>query len=266
MADRVDNGIRKQDNYGTADCANIIAPDGEYEQMEPLDKAAGFRIRPGLYGSNGATALPGAVNFTVHSHGAYSCELLLYHRMENSPYAVIPFPENYRVGNVYSMIVFGLKITEFEYAYRLDGPWDPSKGLLFDKTKPLLDPYAKAITGQSVWGVKRSDEDQYHARVVRNNFDWKDVFPPRLSMSESIIYEMHVRGFTNHPSSGVKSPGTFAGLMEKIPYLKDLGITTVELMPIFEFDETQDARVVGGKKLCDFWGYNTVSFFAPNTS
>ena len=232
MADRVDNGIRKQDNYGTADCANIIAPDGEYEQMEPLDKAAGFRIRPGLYGSNGATALPGAVNFTVHSHGAYSCELLLYHRMENSPYAVIPFPENYRVGNVYSMIVFGLKITEFEYAYRLDGPWDPSKGLLFDKTKPLLDPYAKAITGQSVWGVKRSDEDQYHARVVRNNFDWKDVFPPRLSMSESIIYEMHVRG----------------------------------LMPIFEFDETQDARVVGGKKLCDFWGYNTVSFFAPNTS
>ena len=266
MADRADNGIRKQDNYGTADCANIIAPDGEYEQMEPLDKAAGFRIRPGLYGSNGATALPGAVNFTVHSHGAYSCELLLYHRMENSPYAVIPFPENYRVGNVYSMIVFGLKITEFEYAYRLDGPWDPSKGLLFDKTKPLLDPYAKAITGQSVWGVKRSDEDQYHARVVRNNFDWKDVFPPRLSMSESIIYEMHVRGFTNHPSSGVKNPGTFAGLMEKIPYLKDLGITTVELMPIFEFDETQDARVVGGKKLCDFWGYNTVSFFAPNTS
>ena len=98
MADRADNGIRKQDNYGTADCANIIAPDGEYEQMEPLDKAAGFRIRPGLYGSNGATALPGAVNFTVHSHGAYSCELLLYHRMENSPYAVIPFPENYRVG------------------------------------------------------------------------------------------------------------------------------------------------------------------------
>ena len=266
MADRADNGIRKQDNYGTADCANIIAPDGEYEQMEPLDKAAGFRIRPGLYGSNGATALPGAVNFTVHSHGAYSCELLLYHRMENSPYAVIPFPENYRVGNVYSMIVFGLKITEFEYAYRLDGPWDPSKGLLFDKTKPLLDPYAKAITGQSVWGVKRSDEDQYHARVVRNNFDWKDVFPPRLSMSESIIYEMHVRGFTNHPSSGVKNPGTFAGLMEKNPYLKDLGITTVELMPIFEFDETQDARVVGGKKLCDFWGYNTVSFFAPNTS
>lgn len=245
---------------------SVIAAQPENEEMEPLDEVEGFRIRPGLYGNNGATALPGAVNFTVHSHGAYSCELLLYHRMESSPYAVIPFPEKYRVGNVYSMLVFGLKITEFEYAYRLDGPWDPAKGLLFDRTKPLLDPYAKAITGQSVWGVKRKNEDQYHARVVRNNFDWRDVFQPKLSMSDSIIYELHVRGFTYDKSSGVENPGTFRGLMEKIPYLKELGITTVELMPIFEFDETQNTREVNGKQLFDFWGYNTVSFFAPNTS
>lgn len=237
-----------------------------YGQMVPIDQVAGFWVRPGLYTTNGATALPGAVNFTVHSHGAVSCELLLYHRMENKPYAVIPFPEQYKVGNVFSMIVFELKITEFEYAYRLDGPYNPKEGYLFDKTRPLLDPYAKAVTGQSVWGVRRKDEDQYHARVVKNNFDWKNVFQPNLSMSDSIIYEMHVRGFTMDPSSGVKNPGTFDALMERIPYLKDLGITTVELMPIFEFDETQGDREMNGEKLYDFWGYNTVSFFAPNTS
>ena len=243
----------------------IITDEG-YEQMVPLDEVAGFQVRPGFYGSNGATALPDAVNFTLHSHGGTACELLLYRRTENVPYAVIPFPEKYRVGNVYSMIVFHLKITEFEYAFRLDGPYIPSQGLLFDRKKPLLDPYARAVTGASVWGVRRKNEDQYHARVVKNNFDWKEVCKPQLAMEDSIIYEMHVRGFTKHPSSKISHPGTFAGIMEKIPYLKELGITTVELMPIFEFDETQGAREVDGKTLCDFWGYNTVSFFAPNTS
>lgn len=243
-----------------------LADTASYEHMVPLDEVAGFQVCPGLYESHGATALPDAVNFTVHSHGVTACELLLYHREENTPYAVLPFPEKYKIGNVYSMIVFHLNIMEFEYAFRLDGPYEPSAGLLFDKTRPLLDPYAKAVTGQSVWGVKRKDGDQYHARVVKNNFDWKEVRKPQLSMSDSIIYEMHVRGFTKHPSSGVKHPGTFAGIMEKIPYLKELGVTTVELMPIFEFDETQGDREVNGERLCDFWGYNTVSFFAPNTS
>lgn len=254
--DQMDDEIKTQ---------GLITADG-LEHMVPLDEVAGFQVRPGFYTGYGATALPGAVNFTVHSHGAVSCELLLYHRMENKPYAVLPFPEKYRIGNVYSMIVYHLNIMEFEYAYRLDGPYDPRQGLLFDKTKPMLDPYARAVTGQSVWGVRRGDEDQYHARCVKNNFDWADVFQPELSMTDSIIYEMHVRGFTKDPSSGSSHPGTYAGLMEKIPYLKELGITTVELMPIFEFDETQDSRIVNGKRLCDFWGYNTVSFFAPNTS
>lgn len=251
-----------------SDCMKVqeVITEEGCKEMVPLDEVAGFQVRPGLYTSNGATALPGAVNFTVHSHGAVSCELLLYHRMENKPYAVIPFPEKYRIGNVYSMIVFHLDIEEFEYAYRLDGPCDPKKGLLFDPERPLLDPYAKAVTGQSVWGAVRGNEDQYHARVVKNNFDWDDVFQPGLSMSDSIIYEMHVRGFTRDESSGVEHPGTFAGLREKIPYLQELGVTTVELMPIFEFDESSDTRMVNGRKLCDYWGYNTVSFFAPNTS
>lgn len=236
-----------------------------YEQMIPLDVVGGFPVRPGMYDVNGATALAGAVNFTVHSKYATSCELLLFRR-EEEPYAILEFPKHYKIGNVYSMIVFGLDIGEFEYAYRLDGPWVPEKGLLFDKNHTLLDMYAKAVTGQSVWGEKKSRDKNYHARVVKNNFDWGNTVQPLLPMSDLIIYEMHVRGFTRHDSSGVDHPGTFAGLMEKIPYLKELGITAVELMPIFEFDETMGKRQVEGQNLLDYWGYNTVSFFAPNTS
>lgn len=244
----------------------MITPLQESESILPLDEVAGFQVRPGFYDMNGATALPGAVNFTVHSQKATSCELLLFHRMEEKPYAIIPFPERYRIGKVYSMIVFGLNIEEFEYAFRLDGPWDPKQGLLFDKTHPLLDPYAKAVTGQSVWGVQPQKDGPYRARVVKNNFDWGNFGQPLLPMSDLIIYELHVRGFTKHPSSNVTHPGTFEGLMEKIPYLKELGINAVELMPIFEFDETLGKRDVDGRTLLDYWGYNTVSFFAPNTS
>lgn len=236
------------------------------EQIVPMDELNGFQIRPGFYEINGATALSCGVNFTVHSHYAESCELLLYHREQNEPYAVLQFPNHYRIGKVFSMIVFGLNIEEFEYAYQLSGPNNPQKGYLFDNTKPLLDPYAKAVTGQSTWGTKPSQDCGYRARVVKNNFDWSNFKPSQLSMRDLIIYELHVRGFTKHPSSKVKNPGTFAGLMEKIPYLKKLGITAVELMPIFEFDETMGKREVDGKMLLDYWGYNTVSFFAPNTS
>lgn len=229
--------------------------------LKPLDTSAGFPVRPGFYDRNGATALNGAVNFTVHSHGATSCELLLYHREEQEPYARIPFPEKYRIGHVFSMIVFGLDIGDFEYAYCLDGPWDPAKGLLFDKNRPLLDPYAKAVTGQSVWGEQRRRDGLFRARVVKNNFDWGNEPPVHHAMQDLIIYELHVRGFTKHPSSGVAHPGTFAGLKEKIPYLQELGVNAVELMPVFEFDETMDAREVDGQKLFNYWGYSTVSFF-----
>ncbi len=119
-----------------------------------------------MYDVNGATALTGAVNFTVHSKYATSCELLLFRREEEEPYAILAFPKHYKIGNVYSMIVFGLDIGEFEYAYRLDGPWMPEKGLLFDKNNTLLDMYAKAVTGQSV-GREKSKDKNYHARVVK---------------------------------------------------------------------------------------------------
>ncbi len=234
--------------------------------MVPMDVIAGFEVRPGMYELNGAMAIPVGVNFTVHSFGATSCELLLFHREEEEPYAVLPFPKHYRIGNVYSMIVFGLNIQDFEYAYRLDGPYDVTKGLLFDRNRVLLDIYAKAVTGQSQWGRPRKEGTFYKARVVKDDFDWGRDQNPLIPMEDLIIYEMHVRGFTRHGSSGVEYPGTFAGLMEKIPYLKELGVNAVELMPIFEFDEMKDSRMVDGHQVVDYWGYNTVSFFAPNTS
>lgn len=233
--------------------------------LEPIDTIQGFKVRPGFFRAFGAEALPNAVNFTICSVGATSCELLLFRREEPEPYAVIPFPESYKIGNVYAMIVFGLDITKFEYAFRLDGPCDKKKGLLFDKKKYLLDPYARAVSGQSQWGVRHRKENFYRARVVRDTFDWGKEKQLNTPMEELIIYELHVRGFTIHESSGVEAGGTFAGLREKIPYLKELGVNAVELMPIFEFDELRDQRMMDGKELLDYWGYNTVSFFAPNT-
>lgn len=234
--------------------------------MVPMDEIAGFQVRPGMYELNGASAIPVGVNFTVYSFGATSCELLLFRRMEEEPYAVLPFPEHYRVGKVYSMIVFGLNIGDFEYAYRIDGPYDPPKGLLFDKQQILLDIYAKAVTGQSQWGRARKEGTFYKARVVKDDFEWGKVGNPLIPMEDLVIYEMHIRGFSKHESSKVEYPGTFAGLKEKIPYLKELGVNVVELMPIFEFDEMKDSRDVNGRQVVDYWGYNTVSFFAPNTS
>lgn len=233
-------------------------------EVYPTGEIAGFPVSPGMFDLNGATPLQNGVNFTIHTCGGTACELLLFHNAEEKPFAVLPFPEAYKIGDVYSMIVYGLDIRDFEYAYRVDGPWDPNKGLLFDKKNILLDPYAKAVSGQRIWGTHW--EPTYHARVVKDSFNWGDMPQSKKELSDLIIYELHVRGFTEHASSGVKNRGTFAGLMEKIPYLKELGVNAVELMPIFEFDETMNAREVNGNRLLEYWGYNTVSFFAPNTS
>ena len=241
----------------------VLVPAG---QLKPLDTICGFQVRPGFFLDFGATVIPGGVNFTIQSHKATSCELLLFHREAEEPFAVLPFPDNYRIGFCYSMIVFGLDIEEFEYAYRLDGPYDEKKGLRFDRTKILLDPYARAVTGQSHWGHKNNPQHGYRARVVHSNFDWGQQRHTSIPMEDLIIYELHVRGYTKDASSGVKHPGTFDGLKEKIPYLKELGVNAVELMPVFEFDEMRDARLIDENLLLDFWGYNPVSFFAPNTS
>lgn len=234
----------------------------------PLDVVEGFKIRPGFFRMHGACVASNGVSFTINSHGATRCTLLLFKPQAPKPYARIPFPDSYRIGDTYSMLVFDIKPDEFEYAFSFDGPYEPAKGLLFNEENVLLDPYSRAVTGQRKWGEKPEGgkDFEYRARVVKSNFDWGNIKQLEQPFEDLVIYETHVRGYTKDKSSGVSAPGTFAGLKDKIPYLKDLGINAVELMPIFEFDEMESARVVDGVQLYNYWGYNTVSFFAPNTS
>lgn len=234
----------------------------------PLDVVEGFKIRPGFFRMYGACVASNGVSFTINSHGATRCTLLLFKPQASKPYARIPFLDSYRIGDTYSMLVFDIKPDEFEYAFSFDGPYEPAKGLLFNEENVLLDPYSRAVTGQRKWGEKPEGgkDFEYRARVVKSNFDWGNIKQLEQPFEDLVIYETHVRGYTKDKSSGVSAPGTFAGLKDKIPYLKDLGINAVELMPIFEFDEMESARVVDGVQLYNYWGYNTVSFFAPNTS
>lgn len=234
----------------------------------PLDVVEGFKIRPGFFRMYGACEASNGVSFTINSHGATRCTLLLFKPQASKPYARIPFPDSYRIGDTYSMLVYDIKPDEFEYAFSFDGPYEPAKGLLFNEENVLLDPYSRAVTGQRKWGEKPEGgkDFEYRARVVKSSFDWGNIKQLEQPFEDLVIYETHVRGYTKDKSSGVSAPGTFAGLKDKIPYLKDLGINAVELMPIFEFDEMESARVVDGVQLYNYWGYNTVSFFAPNTS
>lgn len=236
--------------------------------LQPLDVVEGFKIRPGFFRMYGACVASNGVSFTINSHGATKCTLLLFKPQASKPYARIPFPDSYRIGDTYSMLVFDIKPDEFEYAFSFDGPYEPAKGLLFNEENVLLDPYSRAVTGQRKWGEKPEGgkDFEYRARVVKSSFDWGNIKQLEQPFEDLVIYETHVRGYTKDKSSGVSAPGTFAGLKDKIPYLKDLGINAVELMPIFEFDEMESARVVDGVQLYNYWGYNTVSFFAPNTS
>jgi glycogen operon protein len=236
--------------------------------LHPTHNVAGHAIRAGQALPFGATVLPGgAVNFSVFSRHATDCTLVLFRKGERDPFAEIPFPREFRIGNVYAVLVFGLDREETEYGYRMDGPNEPAQGHRFDRSRVLLDPYAKAIGGRDVWRKPPdwSDPFQHRSRLVFDDFDWEDDHPLELPLEELVIYELHVRSFTAHPSAGVSAAGTFAGLVEKIPYLKKLGVNCVELMPVFEFDEFENSRVLPetGELLVNYWGYSTVGFFAP---
>lgn len=235
-------------------------------QYMPTEIIEGYPVRPGLYLLNGATPFGDAVNFTIRSANATACSVVLFHRKEREPFAVIPIPDNYRIGDTWSIMIFYIDIYAVEYCYRLDGPYQPEKGLIFDKNRNVLDPYARAVTGQSIWGEKQGDYGCYHGRIYSGQFDWGDFPEQKMPLSDLIIYELHVRGFTKHKSSGVRHKGTFDGIIQKIPYLKRLGVNAVELMPVFEFDEMDGVREYNGEKLLNYWGYNTTCFFAPNTS
>jgi glycogen operon protein len=228
-----------------------------------------FKLRCGKPFPFGSMLVPGGVNFSIFSSHATSCTLVLFEKQSAEPLIEIPFPDEFRIGNVFCMVVFDLDYENIEYGYRMTGPYDPQAGHWFDPSKILLDPYAKSIGGRDVWGVQPNWEEAYvhRARIAIDDFDWEDDRPLEIPSSDLVIYEAHVRGFTRHESSGVKHPGTFAGIREKIPYLKELGINAIELLPIFEFDEFENSRVnpETGEMLLNYWGYSTVGFFAPKS-
>lgn len=244
-----------------------INPTIERIDIHPTHNCKNFKLRCGKPFPFGATLVPGGVNFSIYSSHATSCTLVLFNKHEAQPIAEIRFPEEFRIGNVYCMIVFDLDYECIEYGYRMDGPNNFTDGQWFDKSKILMDPYAKIIGGRDVWGKSPDWNNiyQHRAQITFDDFDWENDRPLEIPSEDLIVYEMHVRSFTVHPSSKVKHPGTFAGIREKIPYLKELGVNAIELMPIFEFDEFENSRShpETGETLYNYWGYSTVGFFAP---
>ena len=234
----------------------------------PTHEHAGHKMRAGRPFPFGATLVPNGVNFSIYSSSAESCTLVLFDKGELTPRAEIPFPPEFKLGDVYSMIVFDLDPETLEYGYRMSGPWNPDAGERFDADKILMDPYARVIGGRDVWGKVPNWENpyQHRSRLAFDDFDWENDVPLQIPTEDLIVYEAHVRGFTRDPSSGVHFPGTFAGLREKIPYLKELGVNCIELMPIYEFDEFEHAHVDETTQEVshhNYWGYSTVGFFAP---
>jgi isoamylase len=233
----------------------------------PTHTYKGFALRAGRAYPFGATLVPGGINFSVFSSHATSCSLVLFTKGERWPIVEIPFFNEFRIGNVYAMTVFGVQYENIEYGLRMDGPHNPVMGHRFDAGAILADPYAKLIGGRAVWGEAPdwTDPYQHRAAIALDDFDWEHDRPLEIPIEDLIIYEMHVRGFTRHPTSGVRAPGTFDALREKIPYLKALGVNCLELLPIFEFDEFENNRVhpETGERLLNYWGYSPVGFFAP---
>jgi glycogen operon protein len=233
----------------------------------PQESYGAFRLRAGKPLPFGATQVPGGVNFSVFSRRATSVTLVLFEKGAAQPLVEIPFPKEFRIGDVFAMTVYDLDIERLEYGYRVDGPFDPATGQRFDPRAILMDPYSKSLSGRNVWGEPPdwSRPYPYRSCLVPEDFDWEEDRPLEIPLKDLIIYEAHVRGFTRHPSSGVEHPGTFAGLLEKIPYLQELGINCIELMPVFEFDEFDNSRIhpTTGERLLNYWGYNPLGFFAP---
>ena len=233
----------------------------------PTHDYKGWQLRRGYVQPFGATLVPGGINFSIFSHHATSCTLVIYERNQPEPMIEIPFLDEFRIGDVWAMVVFGLNWENIEYGYRMDGPYDPQAGHRFDKRHILMDPYAKAIGGRNVWGAQQNNLGDYvhRARPAIDDFDWEGDKPLEIPIENLIVYEMHVRGFTRHQSSDVKARGTYAAIRDKIPYFKELGINCIELMPIYEFDEFEygGTNPETGDRLMNYWGYSTVGFFAP---
>ncbi len=226
-------------------------------------------LLPGRAAPLGATVYPDGVNFSLYSFHSTAVELLLFDAPDASiPSEVIVLsPEENRTVYYWHIFVRGLQAGQL-YAYRVFGPYEPERGLRFDGSKVLIDPYARAVVYDEHYdreAARRPGDNCLHAMksvVVDNStYDWEGDTPIEDQFSSLIIYELHVRGFTCHESSGVapERRGTYAGLIEKIPYLQELGVTAVELMPVQQFDP-QDAP----PPLPNYWGYQPIALFAPH--
>jgi len=255
--------------------------------VDPTHEYQGYKIRPGKPYPFGASLVPGGVNFSVFSRHADYCVLVIFKKGAAEPLVEIPFRGmfakaytrepvwgEFRIGNVFTMTVLGLDDEAIEYGFRMDNGLphaQPGKPVIhrFDPATVLLDPYARAIGGRDVWGQAPdwNARFQHRSRIVCDDYDWEGERPLEIPLEDLVIYEMHVRGFTRHPSSGLNAAeaGTFSAMREKIPYLKELGVNCVELMPIYEFDEFENSRwdeehARWGKM--NYWGYSTVGFYS----
>ncbi len=256
--------------------------------IDPTHEYQGYKLRSGKPYPFGASVVPGGVNFSVFSRNANYCILVLFKKGAAEPLVEIPFRGmfakaftgqpvwgEFRIGDVFTMTVLDLDDEEIEYGFRMDNGLPHCKAgkaafHRFDPSTVLMDPYARAVGGRDVWGQAPdwNAQFQHRSRIVSDDYDWEGDRPLEIPLEDLIIYEMHVRGFTRHPSSGLDAAeaGTFSAMREKIPYLKELGVNCVELMPIYEFDEFENSRWdekhARWAKM-NYWGYSTVGFFSP---
>ncbi|MBU1240705.1 glycogen debranching protein GlgX [Myxococcota bacterium] len=221
----------------------------------------------------GVTPHYGGVRFALFSRRARRVAILLFDSVDDiEPSKVLELdPEKFRFGDIWSVFVEGIEAGQ-AYAYQLDGPWDPLNGQRYDRGKYLIDPYAKSIAGPYDWHRSQFEPHQPplpmapKSIVVSSDFPWKRDRPMHIPMEETVIYEVHLKGFTAHPSSGVSSPGTFKGFKEMIPWIKSLGVTSVEFLPLQAFPANENIHFNPdtGERLTNYWGYSTMAFMAPH--
>jgi isoamylase len=256
--------------------------------VDPTHEFRGYKIRPGRPYPFGASFVPGGVNFSVFSRHANYCVLVIFEKGAAEPLVEIPFRGmftkafakesvwgEFRIGNVFTMTVLDLDGEAIEYGFRMDNGLphaQPGKPAIhrFNPATVLMDPYARAIGGRDVWGQAPdwNARFQHRSRIVFDDYDWEGDRPLEIPLEDLVVYEMHVRGFTRHPSSGIAAAeaGTFSAMREKIPHVKELGVNCVELMPVYEFDEFEngrwDEKHARWAKM-NYWGYSTIGFFSP---
>lgn len=228
-----------------------------------------FKIDRGFSYPFGVSKHVGGYNFALFSRNAHAVSLCLFGPGDQTPRVEIPLHSKVnKTGNVWHIFIADLP-SDFLYGYRIDGPYDPLKGHYFDNRIIVLDPFAKQVAGPSEWGAPSPYESPHintgAVDPLNEPFDWGEDEHPNIPMKELIIYEMHVRGLTQDPSSKVENKGVFEGIIEKIPYLKSLGVNAIELLPIHEFNERANLNrhPVTGERLYNYWGYSTVNFFSP---